>query len=88
MLRRWRSTINGVQETLSDENERQWRATLQQICQKVVDAAVREVESLASQRTDGGLAGFMLKSVVSLWREEMYAANAVMGSLVRTGIAF
>jgi Flp pilus assembly CpaF family ATPase len=87
VLRHWRSTVNGVQETLSEENERQWRETLQQVCQQVMDAAVCEAGTLTTQRTDDGLAEFMVNSVASLWREEVYVAKAMMESL-RTGVAF
>ena len=87
VLRLWRNTVSGVQETLSEENERQWRGTLQQICQQIVKSAAREVESLANQRTDNGLAEFMANSVAWLWREEMYVAKAVLESL-QNGIGF
>ncbi|KAJ3503825.1 hypothetical protein NMY22_g18116 [Coprinellus aureogranulatus] len=83
-LRRWRSTTAGIQESMSEVNEMQWRETLGQICQRVVDSAnekTKSLESLGACKSFEGSNGFLLECICSLWREELYVASAVMRSL-------
>ena len=86
----WRSVLMGQAEMISNENERAWRETLLEICEKIALQAKTAIASaadhVASEFAESWL-GWVEKNIEMLWREELEVAEAVAQS-VRTGVDF
>ncbi|KAJ6547545.1 hypothetical protein B0H19DRAFT_954756 [Mycena capillaripes] len=66
-LQRWRDTLTGIRDTVSDANESAWRKTVAEICAILIQRA-------EARRTEKNLA-----AVEILWEEELNVARRVAG---------
>ncbi len=86
----WRNVVNGHADTISPENEKEWRRTLLRMCARVKDRARSKLSVMAAlERDDDGASWhkWMTDNLVALWAEERDVAEAVMGSIV-SGVEF
>ncbi|KDQ60833.1 hypothetical protein JAAARDRAFT_124205 [Jaapia argillacea MUCL 33604] len=81
----WRETILGYSEVVSQENEKQWRDTLRQICNTVSERATRSLVGFTHQQNtevdDLGWVQYAADCITTLWREELEVSGAVLQSL-------
>ena len=78
-LQAWKDTILGTRDCVSGANEEAWRDLLLKLCEQLAASAR---EQLLILEGTGGEA-----SVVFLWREQLFVADAVAES-VKRGIEF
>ena len=86
-LQTWRNVVNGYADSISTQNEEQWRRTLLQICERIIDRARMRMATITAteldDRTeDGKWRRWMTGNVVALWAEERDVAEAVKTSVL------
>jgi len=82
MVRAWKDVLNGQRDMISAENEKLWRASLLDICESVRQRAEVGIQHTASALPDQeGWVDWMKGNILTLWREELDVATAVMCSV-------
>jgi hypothetical protein len=78
--RRWRDTILGHEEEVSEENERACRESMIKICEAVITRAERGTEAVKEAIMEGELGNYrnVLEAVKMLWLEEQAVARAML----------
>lgn len=80
----------GTSDRISEQNERMWRETLQQICQQLIDGGVvgrAKVANFVVQAGDADWVEWMKSNIAGLWNEQEVVAKSVLESL-RDGLEF
>ena len=77
--RRWRDTIWGYEEVVSDENERACNESIGEICAVVIRRAEMGIKAVKEEtKTErGGWYGKVLGAVEFLWLEELSVGEAI-----------
>lgn len=76
--RRWRDTIMGYAEEVSETNERACGETIREICRVVIERAENGLLCVKEEGSRGGWYGKSLGTVQVLWLEELRVAQAVL----------
>ncbi|KAI0082678.1 SET domain-containing protein [Panus rudis PR-1116 ss-1] len=86
-LQRWCDTVSGIQETISEENERHWRQVLSEICLTIasrVRAGLRRLEeSVEGEGRSTEWGEWMVGNIRYLWLEELEVCECVAESVQR-----
>ena len=80
----WRDTLLGIADTISPENEAEWRITLITICNLVVEEGTACSQRTLGSRFDGQnhpWSGWASDNIALLWLEQIVVARAVLRSL-------
>lgn len=80
-VQRWRETLVGQRDTVSEANESAWRDTAVQICATLIERATEGMGDLGTDKI------WIHQNIRTLWLEEMYVAEAVSES-IRNGEQF
>lgn len=85
-IRKWKEVLYGQAETISEVNERLWRATLLHICETIIERAregIRKCSTLdlSEFQEPPSWITFQAHNIGNLWREELEVAAAVARSL-------
>ena len=72
---------------ISNDNERAWRETLLEICEKITLRAKTAIASTADHEASEIPESWVERNIEMLWRGELEVAEAVAES-VRTGVEF
>jgi len=86
VLQSWRNTTRGMQDDISDVNEKLWRATLMDICQDILVEAkegIEKVRAIDSTQNSPGWLDYAKNAIEALWEEEQEVAYGVIDSLKR-----
>ncbi|KAJ6630784.1 hypothetical protein B0H10DRAFT_2160174 [Mycena sp. CBHHK59/15] len=74
-LQRWRDTLTGVRDTISDANERAWKETVSTICSDLIQRAQEHMKLQDDHSTaNEGPNRWLLEVVEMLWEEEYHVA--------------
>ena len=81
--RRWRDTILGHEEEVSEENERACKESVEKICEVVIKRAERGTEAVKDAMRTGSegceeVFRNVLAAVKTLWLEEQTVAKAML----------
>lgn len=80
----WKKVIQGEAETISDDNEQQWRTAATAICERVIQRAevgVERVKSVGRGSERPEWFEWMKQNILLLWQEEVEVAKLVLRSL-------
>lgn len=80
--RRWRDTILGHEEEVSEENERACKESVEKICEVVIKRAERGTEAVKEAMRTGSEGSEVFRNVLAavktLWFEEQAVAKAML----------
>jgi len=74
--RRWRDTILGYEDEVSEENERACKESIREICEVVIKRAERGIKAVKEEMRTEGKEWY--QSVEMLWLEEVTVGKAMM----------
>ena len=86
----WRDTLLGKTDTISPDNEVEWRKTLTNICNFVIEEGAAGFQRTSDTRFDHwnhSWSEWVRGNIVLLWSEQVVVAKAVLRSL-ESGVEF